>query len=347
MQEYRETIVNEPRLLDVEGTSSGSRPKELFMDVVERLEEDFKVHRKYLKSVKDLLGEKFPKIIQHDFSSILEFEKGPRNELEEAEGASRSSLAYALGLEREPPELVFRHFDEWKADLKHQIEEHCDEEMKSRVKEIPDSSVRMYYAELRDRQRQKNLESYNNFISLLDRRVRSSAKRASFEDAEDDCSDSKSWSKVSGGEDARKLLFDLWKESEMRRETEKSNRKKDVREKLQALQEPDKENEARNRDKYESERQIRERSRSTSRMNAKRRQRHRDHSVSSNRSRDDSDRHGEKRYYDSQGHSSRSKRRKHDHRSHHEQSREDRKSKQKRQDDKDGSDFSMEEGEVS
>ena len=54
LQEYFETIKNEESLIAVEKNSSGSRPKELFEDVVEEAEEE---HEKTSSVLKDALKE--------------------------------------------------------------------------------------------------------------------------------------------------------------------------------------------------------------------------------------------------------------------------------------------------
>lgn len=56
MQDYYRLLTDEPALREVENNTAGSRPKELFLDVIEQLEEEYMRQRNYIQLAADAAG---------------------------------------------------------------------------------------------------------------------------------------------------------------------------------------------------------------------------------------------------------------------------------------------------
>lgn len=341
----------------VESNIVGSRPKELFMDAVEGLERQYKDHRKILKKAVQALADHAPPVIL-DASSFLKTDQEVRGDGELPEEQMQENLAVAMGLGHEPQEDVYKHFDQWASACSKAIEEHLDDEdLKARVQSVPLSSWKLFYAEWRDRKRRADLRAFEDVVSLLDRRIRTSPQEAAFVDADEECEGDEAWEEIPGGERARKWVFEIWKAAESRIEKDRSARRAAARDALRALLRDVEGEEQRGRsgrrydhvidvERRRSRSKTRSRSRSRSRIRKKHKRDRRDLSASSG---DVSpDRRGRRRDRRSSQKGSRKERHGKKHRQHgsRERSRSMSISADKKDKEDAGSEHSFEEGEV-
>lgn len=173
-KDFYARIAAEPILLAVQGNTHGSRPKELFMDVIEGLERAYYKERDVLQSI---------------------------------------AKKYSDALSNTVSNAAVQEYDEYKAYFRSVLTSHMNDNTDSdedvlllqQALGISDSSLRLFFEEKKGiAERQKR----EDFLLMMEKKVETLSPDTAYEEVEQACKGEETWMGIVGGEKERRQMFD-------------------------------------------------------------------------------------------------------------------------------------------